>query len=666
MPEQFEFKKERASETGVAPEVERRLKIISQRVGGDFGMRAEIIPAGQRPKGEPQQGSYFSPQETKIVFDPEHIKKDSQEAEFVAGHEGGHRAITRGPEAIGLKEEKIEEIYNQLGFAFISNCLEDPADNNWIGEKFPGLKPSIQKTYDKMLEKENVPLGLSHPEAAAAFALLGYVPKFVDYGSEIIRYWHQDKFSQQLDPKIKEILDKTKKEAQEFYETLPGSHPTEKEVVEKAKQRFLINYEKIWPEVKKLVEKDLNDEKLRQMLKQALEQMKKGKPKDGKGEGRGEGVQIPLDKLPKDLQKELKEKVKESGSVPMDKLSEKLKKKLKEVFDSLPDDKKKELQEKAENQLKDLEDKLNKDLKGKLNQDNPESHQERTARIKKEQEERGRREEEKRAIERARQDFEKRLEAGMSEYDKAYKEVKPLIDDLYRQLLKIFIPERHPRWESGFPSGSRLDLGKATQYEADRSKYTELWQKKTIPQKIDYRFSLLIDLSGSMQGEKIEQTFKGLVVLAETLNRLDLKYEIVGFTTTFSNNVKVYKDFKDKLTKETRDKISSMRKEEMGSTPTSSATKFVSQRLEKNKGRHNFLLTLTDGAPYPENPQLAKDFIKMARQKTNQKFIGLGLGPGTDHVKEIYPASIPNILVEELPQKLAKLFEEIIKNPAKY
>jgi len=130
--------------------------------------------------------------------------------------------------------------------------------------------------------------------------------------------------------------------------------------------------------------------------------------------------------------------------------------------------------------------------------------------------------------------------------------------------------------------------------------------------------------------------------------------------------VKVYKDFKDKLTKETRDKISSMRKEEMGSTPTSSATKFVSQRLEKNKGRHNFLLTLTDGAPYPENPQLAKDFIKMARQKTNQKFIGLGLGPGTDHVKEIYPASIPNISVEELPQKLAKLFEEIIKNPAKY
>jgi len=639
MPEKINLEKEKTPETGIDPEIERKLKIIAQRVGGDFGMKVEIIPAGKRPKGEPEVGSYFNPKETKIVFDPEHVKKDPEEAEFVAGHEGGHRAITRGPETIGLKKEKIQETYNQVGFAFTFNALEDPADNNWVREKFPGLEPNIKKIYDQDLEeseKKNVPLGLNHPEAFQSMKLLGYIPKFVYYGSEIIRYWHKGEFSIKLDPEVKKALDKTKKEAEDYFETIPGSKPTEKEIIEKAKERFLIDYEKIWPEVKKLVEQDLNNEKLRQMLMQGL----------GK------------DKLPKDLQQE-------GASVPMDELSEGLKKKLKEVFDSLPEEQKKELEEKAEKQLKEFEDKLNEELKGKLNQDNPESHEERAIRIKQEKEGKEKERQEKEEVEKARKEFEKKLEAQMSEYDKVYKEVKPLIDDLYRKLLKIFIPERHPRWKSGYPSGSRIDLAKAMQYEADRSKYTELWERKSIPQKIDYRFSLLIDLSYSMKGEKIEQAFRGLVVLTETLNRLDLKHEIIGFTDTFSNNVKVYKEFKEKLSKEARERVSSMRGVKMGNTPTNSATRFASERLEENKGRYNFLITLTDGQP-TDDKEAVKTFIKQSGKTANQKFIGLGLGPSTGHVKELYPNSIANISIKELPQKLAQLFEEIIKHPGKY
>jgi len=413
------------------------------------------------------------------------------------------------------------------------------------------------------------------------------------------------------------------------------------------------------------------------MLKQTMGKQGKGKPKGGEDKGEGGGGENPLDKLPKDLQKELQSKVKQaekelkkSGGegatpIPMDKLSDELKKKLKEAFNSLPEEQKKNLKGKAEQQLKELEDKLNKELEGKLNQDNPESHQQRVARVKKEQKTKEKRQKEKEEIERAREEFEKKLEAEMSEYDKAYKEVKPLIDDLYHQLLKIFIPERHPRWKAGYPSGSKLDLSKAMQYEADRSKYTELWQRKTIPRKMDYRFSLLIDLSYSMAGEKIEQTFRGLVVLTETLNRLDLKHEIIGFTNTFKDNVKIYKEFKEDLSNGTRDKVSSMRRENMGNTPTSSATKFTSERLEENKGKHNFLITLTDGEP-TDNPEATKEFIKQTRKKTNQKFIGLGLGSGTEHAKDLYPNHIANISVKELPKKLTRLFEEIIRHPTKY
>ncbi len=65
------------------------LKIIAQRVGGDFGMKVEL--------GKPGGGSYFNPEDRSITFDPLHIKENPEKAKFVAGHEGAHRAITLGP-----------------------------------------------------------------------------------------------------------------------------------------------------------------------------------------------------------------------------------------------------------------------------------------------------------------------------------------------------------------------------------------------------------------------------------------------------------------------------------------------------------------------------------------------------------------------------------------
>jgi len=69
------------------------LKIIAQRVGGDFGMRVEL--------GMPGTGSFFDPEQNLIVFDPLNILEKPNQGRFIAGHEGSHRRITIHPKELG-------------------------------------------------------------------------------------------------------------------------------------------------------------------------------------------------------------------------------------------------------------------------------------------------------------------------------------------------------------------------------------------------------------------------------------------------------------------------------------------------------------------------------------------------------------------------------------
>ena len=49
-------------------------------------------------------------------------------------------------------------------------------------------------------------------------------------------------------------------------------------------------------------------------------------------------------------------------------------------------------------------------------------------------------------------------------------------------------------------------------------------------------------------------------------------------------------------------------------------------------------------------------------EETDQKLIGLGIGPGTDHVERYYPNSVANIGVREMSEKLADIIREVIAN----
>lgn len=459
----------------------------------------------------------------------------------------------------------------------------------------------------------------------------------------------------QIDKAIRETAEKLNKEIEE-----------KQKQIEKAKKR----QEKLDKEIKDL------KEKLKKASGREKEELEKQLQEKKAEKLAQEMKQKQAEKKLKDIQNTL-EQIQSGKEMPYpeDKLSEKTKQELEKLFQKLPQSKKEEYREKAQKELEDFEDALNEELQGKLNEDNLETHKERREREKREKE----KEEERKKAEEERKRLEKKLEEmrreKMTEYDKAYEEVADVINSLYLRLKKFFLPKRHPKWQKGYPTGQRIDLEKAMQAEADPRYLEKIWERKTLPRKFDYRFSILVDVSGSMKGEKIEETFKGMVVLAEVLERLGIPYEIIGF----HNKVKQYKKWNEKLNKEKRKELEELKfkPSEIGTTHTDEATKVAMEDIEKNKGKNNFILTLTDGEPYPsEHGRRLRDILKEAKNK-NIKVVGVGLGPDTEFVRDYYPASLslPNIKPTEEQKKegqkdfaeaFADLLEDMIKHPEKY
>lgn len=242
-------------------EVLKELSTIAQVVGGDFGMNIKV--------GEPGHGSYYDSVNVSITMDPEHLLRNPNEAKFIVAHEGGHRAITRSPMQLGVPNEIINNLYSKPGFAFIQNAIEDPADNDWFSKKFVGLKEYVKETYDKEFESEDVVL--STPEVDEYVKRLGFMPKFAIFGSEVIRNWHQNRYGTNVDSDVLETLNKTQAFVKQSISEIPASNPSESEVIEKAKTRFKINTEQVWPHVEKLLEEDIKNAK----RNEAIEDIKK-------------------------------------------------------------------------------------------------------------------------------------------------------------------------------------------------------------------------------------------------------------------------------------------------------------------------------------------------------------------------------------------------------
>lgn len=646
-----------------------------------------------------------------LVRIPEKIFESHENvAKGKAAHEAGHAAITRFGRFVP------DSVIQELGFHHLLAAAEELSTDQVVRDRYEGAGKWVdQARKDSADESE-----LLHKTKNT----LGYIPKSIQLNTFLIYARQYEEIPERFDADIIELYKKLKPKLAEIEHMLPTEDAPEEEVLEKSKERYRLTYKNIWPEAKKLVAEDLEKEKLRQMLqnsppesdniksqeksreKEQKEQMKEGKDNTEKEmrdalQSLGQELKKELDKLIKKqktrgdktestVQDEVPMRSDTGNPIPMDQLSKELLEALKKAYEKLPEYIKQILEERARKVLEKLEDQFIKELSPEL-AEGGETHEEYQARLSEEKEKSEIKKEKSKKqaiIDKEIREIERRQAAASSTseiYEKTYQEIRELDEILYRELEEVFTPniKRTMKLRS---SGAKINLPAVFRRESSKKGGAgqidnKIFETTHLPEKKDYAITLLNDLSGSMDYEgKAEEDFKAKVLFAEVFNRLGVKNEILGF----QDKVIVFKRFDQELNDEIRKKMSGMLLEVLGENPgghnfpnlndDGPCLLEASKGLDMQPGKEKFLIVISDG--YPTGPynrlseKRPEDYLKEAveyvSKNTDQKLIGLGLGQDTEHVKDFYPTSFPNITVKELSGLLSNLLKDMIINPRKY
>jgi len=695
-------------------EIKHKQQILSSLayfIGKDFRIPVELNEAGA--------GWHWDFQENVIRIDPKDLlEKPMDYLRFVISHEGGHRRISR-TDFIPLEEWK------QPGFAFMMNTIEDPRDNNFVAESYPKFREQMEEAYGEHM-------GFELSAAEIAEKKLGFQPRFMQAGFEYIKQWFKEvkgeefKIDETLSEEIKEVVEATLPSANDSWLRYPSreeADKSEKLIRKYAQVSYEINRDEVWPEFKKLIKADMDDQKTQELLKDA--QKKQGEGEEGsqgpEGEQAQNGVNLPQelkDKLTPEEQKVLEEAIKKAiegakkereeaeakqeadakgegkgekeqgepqegkegkSGKPVDiaSLPDGIKQKIKEYIDSLPEEEQRKIAEKAQEAFKEFEDALNEELQGKLS-DNPEKKTEREESDKPSESET----EKPKAPERETPGIDpeelikfkdrlaKEIKKDANVYETMRQKVLPLIDKLETELREIFVARKAKGWESGFRTGKRIDIKRRIQEKAKSipAMESKAWQKRELPDEKDYAISLLVDLSGSMENDgKIQETFKAVIVLAEVLNRLSINLAILGFNSQLYE----YQTFNQQFSKQLRETMGGMiqetsyRKKHGVSTKTDTgfATTRAVEDLLKQKADNKFLITLTDGIPEPIPEHVTAEFKleNVIKKVLAETDVRLiGLGIGRD--TEHVGTYYPNSIANVQVKEMAEKLAGLIKD----
>ncbi len=698
-------------------EIKHKQQILSSLahfIGKDFRMPVDL--------NEPGAGWHWDFQDNVIRIDPKDLlEKPIDYLRFVISHEGGHRRISR-TDFIPLEEWK------QPGFSFMMNAIEDPRDNNFVAESYPKFREQMALAYQEDLDFEA-------KAKQKADQKLGYQPRFMQAGLEYIKQWFREtegknfEISDNLPEDVKAAVAATLESARDSWLRYPSRQEAdnggkigrkkvdgETMIKEYARTSYEINRDEVWPEFKKLIEADMEDQKTQELLKDMQQEQQEGKEGGGQSlpqnlkdkltpeeqQALSEAIKNAMEEAKKDAEKEKSEGQgegqqaedgqesaqdgKPSGKpVNLDALPQELKQKIKDYIESLPEDQRREIAEKAQAAFKEFEEALNEELQGKMS-DNPERKAEREEASQpsesgSEKQERAEREVpgvDPEELRKYRERIAKEVKKDANVYETMRQEVLPLIDKLETELREIFVARKAQGWKSGFTTGKRIDIKRRIQEKAKAvpAMESKAWQKRELPREKDYAISLLVDLSGSMaRDQKIEETFKAVIVLSEVLNRLSINLEILGF----NDRLYEYQSFGEQMSKLIREHMGGMLEEVNDTSDTGKAQwnddgwalEQASERLAREKADQKFLVVLSDGTPeespmHPRGKYELGKMIKKVLDETDARLIGLGIGRGTEHVGSYYPNSIANVKVKEMAEKLADLIKEVIANYDKF
>jgi hypothetical protein len=253
-------------------------------------------------------------------------------------------------------------------------------------------------------------------------------------------------------------------------------------------------------------------------------------------------------------------------------------------------------------------------------------------------------------------------------YTNAHLQVADQIERLVRELEEVLRPRRRLADRSGFASGRRLDLRKAMDFASDPRKHDEMWRRPTIPRRRDTAFLLLVDLSGSMRGEKTAAAIAGTVLLAESLDRVQVPFAVYGFQDV----IIPFCEFGEGLNPLTRAALGAMGEEIAGNRPGGNNQPLYNDdgpcvcdagnKLLEEPACEHVLIVVSDGVPEGRrsSPEDLHTAVKELSAVPGLRLVGIGLGAGTEHVKDFYPESRAGVPADKLAEEIGALLRQAL------
>ncbi len=267
--------------------------------------------------------------------------------------------------------------------------------------------------------------------------------------------------------------------------------------------------------------------------------------------------------------------------------------------------------------------------------------------------------------------------------------ITKLANKLQRQLLAI----QNRSWEYDLEEGL-LDSSKLTRIIIDPQNSLSFKKEKDFEFK-DTIVTLLIDNSGSMRGRPITIAALCADILSRTLERCNVKVEILGFTTKnwkggesreeWNKNGKpqypgrlndlrhiIYKSA-DSNWRQSKKNLGLMLKEGLlKENIDGEAILWAFNRLKKRKEERKILMVISDGAPVDDSTLSVNsgDFLEKHLKKVvkniqdNKDFEILAIGIGHD-VSRYYKKAIKITDVQELGDVMIKQLSQLFENKTK-
>ena len=565
----------------------------------------------------------------------------------------------------------------------MTNAIEDPRINNFITDVYPVLRSDRTMTYTMHAEFEQ-------KAQVKADTALGYRPRFIIAGLQYITQWFRSEVGSEFDipgdlePLVHEVLRETLIAAEEswnYYPSAAEEKTVSTSVAAYARRSYEINRDKIWPAFRRLIEHDLQDQRVAELLAEL--QQASGDTKAGNM------LRTELSSNLSEAELEALEQVIMAGTIqsgghgsviPLDNLPDELRQKLRTFLDELPESERNKWMERANKTLKSFEESLIEDMHDRRMLDPINSEAAHSQHPTASASGTGAGDSEQNtAIDvvdtspvhtgGAPDDILYAKPVRPEVYDKVLRSVEPHIQQLVQRLQNVFTEKKQMQHKSGYTSGKSIAVGRRIK-EAARdipSVQSKAFERRTKKVEHDYAVTLVMDLSSSMVGQKIQEAFKGLVVAAEALERIGVQFEIVGFNSALH----IYHEYGHSFDRESRQRLAGMLQEtkeasRSNNTDDGWALSQVSERLERIKAAKKIVIMCCDGMSNQSVAHNLPQFqlpvvLRSIENNTRQLVVGLGLGADTQKVVQHFPVSAGNIMADAFPDTISELLEAVLK-----